>query len=173
MISKKEIWKAIPNTRHLISSLGRIKQAPGFWGDKELILKGKIRKGGYVEQALKINGKVKYSLVHCLVMQVFVRDKKFGEEVNHKDCNKQNNALENLEYVSKKKNAEHARAMKRYKRGEKHYRAKLTESQAKQLRVLWENTRMPFRKLGKLFNISGSTAHKIVRKEKYGAYIRI
>jgi len=49
---------------------------------------------------------------HRVVMERFLKRKlRKGEIVHHIDGNKQNNALNNLEYISKSNNAKHARAL--------------------------------------------------------------
>lgn len=47
-------------------------------------------------------------IVHRLVVEAFLRKMKKGEQVNHLDCNKQNNRLDNLEITSAEGNAMHA-----------------------------------------------------------------
>jgi len=48
-------------------------------------------------------------LVHRLIAETFLDNYSNELDVNHKDCNKTNNKLENLECVTKKENIEHAR----------------------------------------------------------------
>lgn len=50
----------------------------------------------------------KWIPVHRLVMITFVGPVPLGLEINHKDGNKKNNKLENLEYVSRSENKKHA-----------------------------------------------------------------
>lgn len=71
---------------------------------------------GYVRTTFYINGKYQGFAIHRLLALLFVpRPEKhkyvpFEElQVNHKDGNKLNNAIENLEWVTGKENMEHAR----------------------------------------------------------------
>ena len=52
-------------------------------------------------------------MVHSLVALAFIGPRPEGMEVNHKDCDKQNNALNNLEYVTHGENQRHAAQMGR------------------------------------------------------------
>lgn len=52
--------------------------------------------------------KPKSELVHRIVCQAFLGEQPSGHEVNHKDGDKANNALANLEYVTGKANCIHA-----------------------------------------------------------------
>lgn len=69
--------------------------------------------------------------VHRLLALTFIPNPEGKEEVNHKDGDKLNNDLDNLEWVSKKGNAEHAQEMGLVPAmvGEKNGRALLTEEQ--------------------------------------------
>ena len=104
---KKEFWKPILNyERHYqVSNFGRVKSIK--FG-KERILKTFKNKDGYFFVVLYKNGKKKIHLVHRLVVDAFLE---IPEElkhlkgtrylqVNHKDENKQNNVVSNLEWCS-------------------------------------------------------------------------
>jgi hypothetical protein len=103
-----EIFKDIPGYEGLyqVSNMGRIKSLNVFHynDDKEKILILKIKKDKYFE--IKIKGK--YYLIHRLVMLTFIGECPKDKQVNHIDGNKQNNRLENLEYITSKENTQHA-----------------------------------------------------------------
>lgn len=92
-----------------VSNLGRVKS---------LYLKGKRRdkimhpqaniKYTYLQITLRKNGVRKKFPVHRLVAKAFIPpipDKPF---VNHIDCNKQNNNVENLEWCNNQENIQHS-----------------------------------------------------------------
>lgn len=99
-----EIWKSIPYTEYgdvQISNMGRIKYSEGR------ISTGIINEG-YCTTILKHiqTGKTRNFLIHRLVMATFIGISDLI--VNHKDGNKTNNKLENLEYVTVSENVLHA-----------------------------------------------------------------
>lgn len=69
-----------------------------------------VSKDGYFRVVLSDNGNKKYIKVHQVVAEQFLGKQTDGLVVNHKDGNKKNNCVSNLEYVTVKENAEHAHA---------------------------------------------------------------
>lgn len=109
----QEIWKDILDYEGLyqVSNLGRIKslnrkvtQYNGY-NYSERFYKGKILKycvkpNGYAQVGLGKNGKIKWFAVHRLVAQAFIDNLNNEKYINHKDENKLNNKVENLEWCS-------------------------------------------------------------------------
>ena len=82
-----------------ISNFGRVKNQYGK------IRKAQQSKFGYLR--IGFEGGKFTRFVHRLVAEAFL-NRGSAEEVNHKDCNKLNNQLFNLEWVSKSENIRHA-----------------------------------------------------------------
>ena len=110
---EKEIWKDIKGYEdyYKISNLGRIKSIDRFEKKgksiilkKGVILKQYIDKGGYLRITLHKNNIAKTFRVHRLVAQNFIDNPNDLEFVNHKDENKQNNNVNNLEWCTRKYN---------------------------------------------------------------------
>ena len=102
----EEIWKDIPNYNGLYkaSNLGRIKNK------KNIILKNYLNKRtGYIYTHISVNGKPKNIRTHRLVAQAFIPNPENKPYVNHKDGNKQNNTISNLEWCTPKENSKHAK----------------------------------------------------------------
>lgn len=106
-----EIWKDIDGYEGIyqVSSLGRIKSF-------SMVNKGKIRKPnvdryGYVHVNLSKDGKVKNPTIHRLVAFAFLKEHAENKFINHKDGNKSNNSIENLEWCSHKENISHAHGL--------------------------------------------------------------
>lgn len=71
------------------------------------IIKGFVKRDGYVRVYLYKNAIKRAYYVHCLVALVFL-GKNDGMQVNHKDGDKSNNHVSNLEYLSASQNVKHA-----------------------------------------------------------------
>jgi len=93
-----------------ISNLGQVM------ADGEIKKLGWSKSGYLVTKFLNPLGS-KTMKVHRIVAKVFLGDySAYGLEVNHKDGNKKNCAADNLEWVTRKENMAHAKAMGLLKR---------------------------------------------------------
>jgi hypothetical protein len=84
--------------------------------------KGRIKKlfpcvdnVGYFSAAIRVNGKLKKKRIHVLVAEAFLKKKPDSQCVNHKDGNKLNNNVDNLEWCTYKQNNQHAREVLKVK----------------------------------------------------------
>ena len=108
-LSKRdEIWLDIEGYegRYLVSNFGRVKSLI-----TNKILNQYKDRYGYLRVILSLNGKQKIYLVHRLVAKAFIPNPENKLEVNHKDGNKENNHVDNLEWVTSKENVKHAYKM--------------------------------------------------------------
>lgn len=104
----KEEWKLIKNyEKYMVSNTGKVKSLDYMHTGKEHILKGIVLTNGYVTVGLYNRGKHRRFLVHRLVAESFIPNPNNYSEVNHIDCNKQNNCTKNLEWVTPKENIMH------------------------------------------------------------------
>lgn len=95
-----EKWKPLKyNEKYLISSKGKIKS---LYTNK--LIKSFVMKKGYEEVSLWINNKRKTYRVHRLVAETFIPNPDKLPQINHKDENKQNNSVDNLEWCTLKYN---------------------------------------------------------------------
>ena len=102
-MTEEEIWCPVKNYESLyeVSDQGRVKSI-GY--GKERILKPFRNKGGYLLVGLCKNGEQKKCKVHRLVAQTFIPNPDNLPEVNHKDEDKENNSVQNLEWCTDKYN---------------------------------------------------------------------
>lgn len=106
----KEEWLEIAgyDGKYQVSNLGRVKSLFG----KERILKSSIS-AGYHQVVLCKNGKTKHHTIHRLVAETFIQNPDNLPQVNHKDENKENNCVENLEWCDPKYNINYGTARER------------------------------------------------------------
>lgn len=113
----KEVWKDVIGYEGLyqISNLGRIKRLDKLrierrrtYVVKEKIMKPNILITGYYYVNLYKNSKPKHKTIHRLVAQAFISNPENKPFINHKDGNKLNNCVYNLEWVTCGENNIHA-----------------------------------------------------------------
>ncbi len=94
----KEQWKDIPGFEghYQASTLGNIRSIK----KEPIILKGDYQKNGYRRVYLWVGGEKKNCLVHRLVAETFIENPNRYSDINHKDEDKSNNSVENLEWCS-------------------------------------------------------------------------
>lgn len=109
---KSEVWKSIFNYEDFyeISSLGVIKSKDRISNNK--LRKGKTLKlflrGNYYAVALSKYGQVKQFSLHRLLGEHFIENPENKFTINHKDGNKINNNLDNLEWATHSEQIIHA-----------------------------------------------------------------
>lgn len=100
-----EVWKFIEDhPNYMVSSKGRLINIT-----RGRIIKGNYHRDGYLRYCLSTKGKPKTWFAHQLVARAFL-DRVSGKyEVNHKDEDKLNNCVDNLEWCTRKENMNHSR----------------------------------------------------------------
>ena len=105
-----EIWKPIKETDgcYLISNYGRVKSLPRNGTiNKERIIKQQLKKDNYYQVNMKVYGKSIWRRVNRLVAQAFIPNPNNLPCINHKNGNKLNNCVDNLEWCTHKENSRH------------------------------------------------------------------
>lgn len=137
----EEIWLDVVGYEgtYKISSHGNCIALPRKWTMRQNTFSHEGRtltkvfnKQGYISYCLTKNGKPKFFRANRLVAIAFIPNDENKGYVNHIDSVKDNNRVENLEWVTFSENVIHANkagGWKRYKRGEDHFAAKLTNRQ--------------------------------------------
>ena len=117
----QEIWKDVKNyeDKYQVSNLGRVKSKERFFNNNgglqkvhEKILTQHKQYGKNDNEYMFVNFSIKHKtinkLVHRLVAQAFLKDYDENLEVNHKDGNRSNNNINNLEMTTRSENQLHA-----------------------------------------------------------------
>lgn len=94
-----EVWKRIDKTRYYVSNKGRVKNS-----EKNTLLVPFLCKGYYYVHL----GRIRKERIHRLVAISFIPNPNDFPEVNHKDENKLNNSVDNLEWCDGKYNMEYS-----------------------------------------------------------------
>ena len=139
-----EVWKGVLSFEdtYEVSNLGRVRRVkPGRSTYPGYILRQFVRGGNYKHVQLLSESGPKGFVVQQLVLEAFAGPRPEGQEINHKDGNKLNNRLENLEWVTRAENMRHAYriGLNPLKHGRKTWSAKLTDALVLKIRASEED----------------------------------
>lgn len=171
----QEIWKDVVGyeDHYQVSSLGNVRSLDR-WITYQRLGKAQTRlwKGQPLSQKLNDYGyksvhlrkgsedKEEWPTVHILVAKAFIENIQDKATVNHKDGDKVNNNVENLEWSTHKEQIDHAISIGLVKlRGRTIY----NEEFKQEVKDYFDNNDISIKKLGKLFGISERTAGRISR----------
>lgn len=170
-----EIWKELVGNReiYLISNLGNVKtkgRNGSHYFIKSHYLKIYTKENGYQRVILSLDERGKYYYVHRLVAELFIPNPDNLPCVNHKDGNKSNNFVDNLEWCTRSENEKHAwRIGLKNKntlgtKGEKHGMHKLTQKQVDYIREVHKPLDSSYgsKALAEQFNVSPQTITNVV-----------
>lgn len=128
---------------------------------KEKILKPFLNKNGYWVITLRKDKKSYLKYVHILVAETFLNKLKYNYIVNHKNGNKLDNYVENLEWCSYSENNFHAYKTNLKPKGEKFYNSKLKEKDVLNIRKEYKNLNN-YNILAKKYKVSRATIRDII-----------
>jgi hypothetical protein len=165
-----EIWKDIEGYEGLyqVSNMGNVKVLPRFYENvgngymrKPKLLKPQQQLNGYLQICLHINKQTKHCLIHRLVAQAFLPNPNNLPQVNHKNEDKSDNRVENLEWCDGKYNVNYGTCIQRMK--EKFNIPIIQFSKDDDFIQLWESTTAA----SKTLNISKGNINNCL-KGRYG-----
>lgn len=151
-------------TNYFINQLGEIKNIK-----TDRILKQKITQRGYMFVTVSINGKLKDLSIHREVAKAFISNDNNLSFVNHKDGNKQNNSVENLEWCTPSENMKHAYKNNLIKdgcKGETCHLSKLKDEDV--INIRFQNLNgVEINKIAKEFNVSCKNIKFIINRKTW------
>jgi len=97
-----EIWLDIANYegKYQVSNIGNIRSINYHRSGVDKLMKTQKLNNGYYSVGLTLNGVTKRFLVHRLVAEAFIPNPDKLPQVNHKDEDKSNNIVDNLEWCT-------------------------------------------------------------------------
>lgn len=152
---------------YLVSNLGRIKNAKTGYIRKNTLDK----KNGYYYMCLALGNRDSCKIIkpHRAVAQAFIPNPNNLPDVNHKDGNKTNNNVNNLEWCTKQENIIHAYKNGLNPTGEKSTSSKLTQEDVDFIRGnhVPRDCEFGSAALAKKYEVHPSTISKIVHDKNW------
>lgn len=156
-------------------TLKSVKRESVNCNGKRLVYKAKVLKGsvdgdGYSGFILCKSKTDRLRLrLHQIVLLVFTPQTNPEYCVNHKDGDKSNNRLDNLEWLSYADNNKHAYATGlkipfEGIKGETNNKSKLTTEQVNEIRKIYSTKGISQKKIGDIYNVKQSTIYNIVNR---------
>ena len=163
----KELWKPLLEYKGIeVSSIGRIRKAANKRRKERILTEFPKDRDGYCRCSVqKLDGTWTSQPVHRLVAKAFIPNTENKQAVNHIDGNRQNNRVENLEWVTPKENVIHSfRFGLRKVCKQVPKKTILTDFQISQIDKLREFYTV--NQIAKLFNIEYQSLKNIIHKKK-------
>jgi hypothetical protein len=173
-----EIWKDFDQF-YEVSSFGNVKSKTrrvsstygGFYEKEGRILKQNDNGKGYAQVQLCYDGIKRTERVHRLVAIVFVPNPLGLSSVNHKDTNKRNNTIGNLEWCTNTYNTQHAAANGLMIKGQTAAVSKLSEGGVMDIKHLIANG-FSNREIALLFGVHPGTI-QCIRQGRNWSHVKL
>lgn len=166
-----EMWKPLPGFEgeYAVSNLGRVKSLARPSINSSRQVRGVIRKqnpNSHGYSMLKLyhaDGTWRGVSVHRMVALAFLGPCPIGKNINHKNGDKMDNRVDNLEYTTQSENLRHA-----YEhlgvigpRGERQGHAKLTERHVLDIKQLLADTPLSHSQIARLYSVTRECISRI------------
>lgn len=134
---------------------------------KKGTIASKLMRNGYYMTSAQYDNKVYYFMEHRVIWVWHNGAIPNGLVVNHKDYNKANNAITNLELMTQKENVEYSRCHQNPPRGERSGKASLTNKQAEAIKTLGSVCGWSPSKIEALTGVRDYNVTRIIKGKRY------
>lgn len=151
-----------------VSDSGRVRRAKAYrttWSGR--VLKPKLTSYGYHEVDLSRDNARRTMKIHTLVVEAFIGCVPPGYQVNHKNGNRADNRLSNLEIVTPQQNAMHAAGVLGAYRGKRNGMTKLTAAQVREIRRLYATGNITQTALAERYQVNQGTVWCILQRRTW------
>ncbi len=157
-----EKWKDVVGYegRYEVSDRGRVRSLKYNRQQFSKVLQPRTHDQGYLGVCLCADGKTRQQFIHALVLSAFVGPRPRGFCCDHRDGNRANNAVGNLEWVTYSENA--FRGVRTC--GEKNHHAKMTKAKVITIRKLHAQGGITQRELARQCEVSQPSISRIVSR---------
>lgn len=168
-----EIWNSIPEYVGLYeaSNQGHVRRIKGFRSRETHILTPALNTHGYLSVGLCNNGVSHRITVASIIAKVFIGMRPDNYDINHKDGNKLNNHVDNLEYITRQENIQHSYAsgLQIAVRGYQHGNVSLNPEQMQLILLLLEEKQLTQKEIAAQVLTSEMTISRIKNKKHWSS----
>ena len=155
------------NKNYKITKDGRL-----FSIKRKRFLLGAVKDTGYRMYCIRDEKKKRhFPTGHRLVAEAYIPNPENKPQVNHKDGDKLNNNLSNLEWCTPVENLLHAKYVlgKKvfFQHGEKHHNSKLNEEKVREIRSKYPKGGHTFRSLAKDYGVSTLVINQVIHNRTW------
>jgi hypothetical protein len=171
---KNEIWKDVAGYvgYYEVSNYGKVRSVDRYVNNhkgERALRKGKVLTDtlddkGYVRYTFRMGKSKKMKRGHRLVAEAFIPNPNQYTIINHKDGNKANNHISNLEWCTHRQNSQHAESMGlvNHVKGSNHHKATITEDTVRAMRKLYAEGNHTQKQIAEEFSVHLSKAKHIL-----------
>lgn len=149
----------------------KIQSDGTIYGKRGSIMKSRLNDKGYPCVNLEINRKNYCKRIHRIVAETFIPNPENKPFVNHKDRNRANSNISNLEWCTASENVKHSVSnggrinYTRNNYGESNGNSKLSWKQVLAIRELYSSRKFSQNNLAEIFNLTQGVINKIVNNK--------